>query len=177
MTDRLDLTPLPQRLAELGPSDEVLALVEAEHERWRNLHDRLIGIIAATIDVAVAHGVPLQQVLDEAVAGTRTGVPVPAQVEPTAIAALLRAHGSVGDVVESVDAVEFRHECGSGQKFWRDHPDTATVVAGEVDGVPAGRPRYCARCIHAIGAHAAGRWTVEPPEDPSGHCTWRVARP
>lgn len=176
---RLDLTPLPQRLAELAPPAEVMALVEAEHARWRDLHDRLIGIIAATIDVAVAHGVPLQQVLDEVVAGTQVGLGtlVSSQLDPVAIAALLRAHGSVGPVVQTPGAVEFHHECGSGLRYWRDHPDTLTVAEGEVEGVPAGRPRYCARCMNTIATHAGDRWTVQPPADTADHCTWRIAAP
>ncbi|MBP2369395.1 hypothetical protein [Pseudonocardia parietis] len=174
----LDLTPLPERLAALGPSPQVAALVEAEHARWRELHDRLIGIIAAAIDVAVDHGTPLQEVLDELVDRTRVGLDalVPDRIDPAAIAALLRAHGSTGTVHETADAVEFRHECGSGLRYWRDHPATATVGDGEVEGVPAERPRYCARCMHTIAGHGGGRWTVAPPADPAEHCTWRIAR-
>lgn len=173
----LHLDPLPDQLRRRRPPvpDDVLALVEAEHARWRQLHDRLVGLIAALLDVA-AEGRPVDDVIERLIA--RTQVPldslVDARIDPADIAALLRAHGSTGSVSVENDTTTFRHECGSGQRYWRDHPDAETVAEGEVPGVPAGRPRYCARCIRTIAGHGSGRWAVTPPTDPAGHCTWTV---
>jgi hypothetical protein len=176
--DGLHLEPLPDRLRRLDPPlpEDVLELVDEEHGRWRQLHDRLIGLIAALIDVAAADGRPLRDVIEALLAGTQVSLDtlVDARIDPEEIAALLRAHGSTGSVSVEDGTTTFRHECGSGQRYWRDHPDTPTVAEGEVPGVPGGRPRYCARCITTIAAHGRGQWTVDPPEDPQGHCTWTV---
>jgi len=175
----LHLDSLPERLRRRDPPvpADVLELVETEHARWRQLHDRLVGLIAALIDVAAADGRPVREIIEQLLAGTRVSLDtlVDARIDPEEIAALLRAHGSTGSVtVDEAGTTTFRHECGSGQRYWRDHPDTPTVAEGEVPGVPGGRPRYCARCISTIAAHGRGQWTVDPPEDPLGHCTWTV---
>ena len=181
-TEALHLDPLPERLRRRDPSvpADVLELVDAEHARWRQLHDRLVGLIAALIDVAAADGRPVREIIEQLLAGTRVSLDtlVDARIDPEEIAALLRAHGSTGSVtVDEAGTTTFRHVCGSGQRYWRDHPDTPRVAEGEVPGVPGGRPRYCARCISTIAAHGGGQWTVDPPEDPQGHCTWTVLPP
>lgn len=176
----LHLLPLPEQLRRLDPPvpPDVLALVEAEHARWRGLHDRLIALLAALLDVAVDGGRPVDEVIDELI--RRTTVPLDTLVatgsNPTDIAGLLRAHGSTGSVEVDGRTTVFRHECGSGLRYWRDNPDTPTVTDGEVPGVPAGRPRYCARCIRTITGHGPG-WAVDPPADPGERCTWTVAPP
>jgi hypothetical protein len=175
----LHLDPLPVQLRRHHPPvpEDVLELVDAEHARWRQLHDRLIGLIAALIDVA-ADGRPVREVIEQLLARTRVSLDtlVDARIDPEDIAGLLRAHGSTGSVtVADSGTTTFRHECGTGQRYWRDNPDTPLVAEGEVPGVPGGRPRYCARCISTISAHGGGQWTVEPPEDPEGHCTWTVS--
>lgn len=176
----LHLDPLPVQLRRRHPPvpEDVLRLVDAEHARWRQLHDRLVGLIAALIDVAAEDGRPVRDVIEALLAGTKVSLDtlVDARIDAEEIAALLRAHGSTGSVSVEVGTTTFRHECGSGQRYWRDHPDTPTVAEGEVPGVPGGRPRYCARCISTIAAHGRGQWTVDPPEDPEGHCTWAVVR-
>jgi hypothetical protein len=174
----LHLDPLPDRLRRHVPPlpEDVLAMVDEEHGRWRQLHDRLIGLIAALIDVA-ADGRPVREVIEELLAGTKVSLDtlVDARIDPAEIAALLRAHGSVGTVtVDEAGTTTFRHACGSGQRYWREHPDTPTVAEAEVPGVPGGRPRYCARCMSTIAAHGRGQWTVDPPGSPEGHCTWTV---
>ncbi|MFW3169308.1 hypothetical protein [Geodermatophilus sp. CPCC 206100] len=175
----LHLEPLPDRLRRRDPPvpPDVLALVEAEHARWRTLHDRLVGLIAALLDVAADDGRPVREVVDRLLAGTRVSLDtlVDARIDPAEIAALLRAHGSTGTVTAEDGATVFRHRCGSGQRYWADHPETPTVADGEVPGVPGGRPRYCARCIATISRHGGERWRVDPPADPTGHCTWTVA--
>jgi hypothetical protein len=74
----------------------------------------------------------------------------------------------------STETVTFKHDCGSGLAHWRNNVTVAKVAAGEVVGVPAGVPRYCARCIHTINAVGNGTWRVSPPESPAGRCTWEV---
>jgi len=48
------LVPLPQQLRALDPpvDPRVLAIVDAEHGRWRQLHDRLVALIVQLLDVA-----------------------------------------------------------------------------------------------------------------------------
>jgi hypothetical protein len=162
---RLDLIQLPELLRLLDPPvpAEVLALVDAEHAAWRGLHDRLIALIAAFVDDATDSGRPLQDVLEGAAARTTMGVDelVGTRIDAASIAALLRAHGSVGDVAVAEGSTVFRH------------PDLATVTEEEVVGVPAGRPRYCARCMHTISAFGDS-WSVEPPASPADTCMWTV---
>ena len=45
--DGLHLEPLHDRLRQLDPPlpEDVLELVDEEHGRWRQLHDRLIGLM------------------------------------------------------------------------------------------------------------------------------------
>ena len=172
----LHLLPLPEQLRRREPPvpADVLALVEAEHARWRQLHDRLIALIAALLDVAVAGGRPVAEVIDELIAGTTVPLDtLVAGLDPADIAGLLRAHGSTGSVTVDGPGTTFRHECGSGLRYWRDNPDTPKVAEGEVPGVPGGRPRYCARCIRTITGNGPG-WTVDPPADPGERCTWTV---
>jgi hypothetical protein len=83
--------------------------------------------------------------------------PVGSTIDAVEIAALLRAHGSVGTVAVDGDVTTFRHACGSGGRYWRDNPDVAKVADGEVPGVPGGRPRYCARCVRRSPPTAATR--------------------
>lgn len=176
----LSLSQLPDLLRQLDPpvSAEALALVEAEHASWRGLHDRLIALLAAFVDDAVEAGRPLQQVLEGAAARTTMGVDelVGTRVDAAGIASLLRAHGSLGEVEVIETATVFRHECGTGLALWRKHPGLATVKEGEVDGVPSGRPRYCARCMHTISAFQ-DRWVVSPPASPADTCTWTITEP
>lgn len=175
------LVPLPEQLRALDPpvDPRVLAIVDAEHGRWRQLHDRLIALIAALLDVA-ADDRPVDEVIARLIGGTTVGIDdlVGSTVDAVEIAALLRAHGSVGTVSVDEDAdgdvTTFRHACGSGGRYWRDNPDVAKVADGEVPGVPGGRPRYCARCVRSITAHGGDAWTVEPPAEPGEPCTWRV---
>ena len=180
--DGLHLLPLPDQLRRLDPPvpADVLALVEAEHARWRQLHDRLIALIASLLDVA-ADGRPVAEVIDALIAGTTVPLDtlVATGLDPADIAGLLRAHGSTGSVEVEAEVggagtrTTFRHECGTGLRYWRDNPGTPTVAEGEVPGVPGGRPRYCARCIRTITGHGPG-WTVDPPAGPEDHCTWTV---
>lgn len=176
-SDPLDLTPLPERLRRLDPPppDDVLALVEEEHARWRQLHDRLVALIAGLLDIAAA-GRPLAEVIDTLIGTAAVGLDelVGTRVEPAEVAALLRAHGSVGTAETRAGATVFRHACGSGGRHWLDNPDTPTVAAGEVPGVPEGRPRYCARCVRSIAVHGGGAWTVTPPPAPGIPCVWTV---
>ena len=171
------LVPLPQQLRALDPpvDPRVLAIVDAEHGRWRQLHDRLVALIAALLDVA-ADDRPVDEVIARLIGETTVGIDdlVGSTVDAVEIAALLRAHGSVGTVAVDGDVTTFRHVCGSGGRYWRDNPDVAKVAEGEVPGVPGGRPRYCARCVRAITAHGGDAWTVEPPAEPGEPCTWRV---
>jgi hypothetical protein len=173
----LHLLPLPDQLRRIDPPvpAEVLALVDAEHARWRQLHDRLVALIAALLDVAADGGRPVAEVIDALIAGTTVPLDtlVTAGLDPADIAGLLRAHGSTGAVDVDGARTTFRHECGSGLRYWRDNPDTPKVAEGEVPGVPGGRPRYCARCIRTITGHGPG-WTVDPPADPGERCTWTV---
>jgi hypothetical protein len=171
------LVPLPEQLRRLGVPDDVLALATAEHDTWRALHDRLIGLIAALLDLACRDR-PVAEVVDELIGAAAVPLDrlVGAAVDPAEVAALLRAHGSLGSVTTdaATGTVEFRHACGSGQRYWRGAPDAATVADGEVPGVPGGRPRYCARCVRAIAAHGGDAWTVAPPPDAVEPCVWRV---
>lgn len=176
----LHLVPLPEQLRRRRPAlpEDVLALVEAEHARWRQLHDRLIALIAALLDVATAGGRPVREVIDELIAATTVPLDtlVAAGLDPADVAGLLRAHGSTGTVEVDGARATFRHECGSGLRYWRDNPATPTVADGEVPGVPGGRPRYCARCIRTIAGHGPG-WRVTPPAGPEDRCTWTVDSP
>jgi hypothetical protein len=174
----LTLMQLPEQLAALDSpiAPEALELVRAEHQRWRELHDRLIALIAAFLDEAVEQGRALPDVLDAVVARTTVDVSdlVGMAVQAPAIAALLRAHGSTGSVQPGPSGrTEFRHQCGTGLALWRRSPDQPVIADGEVPGVPGGVPRYCARCMHSIGAFGDA-WRVTPPVSPSGHCTWTV---
>jgi hypothetical protein len=174
------LAPLPEQLRRLGAPDDVLALVTAEHDTWRELHDRLIGLIAALLDLACRDR-PVAEVIDDLIGSAAVPLDrlVSSGVDAGEVAALLRAHGSVGTATTdpATGDVEFRHACGTGQRYWRDVPDAATVADGEVPGVPGGRPRYCARCVRAITAHGGGAWTVSPPPDTVEPCVWRVQGP
>ena len=175
------LVPLPEQLRALDPpvDPRVLAIVDAEHGRWRQLHDRLVALIVQLLDVA-ADDRPVDEVIARLIGETTVGIDdlVGSTVDATEIAALLRAHGSVGTVTVEGDedgaVTTFRHACGSGGRYWRDNPDVAKVADGEVPGVPGGRPRYCARCVRSIAAHGGDAWTVEPPAEPGEPCTWRV---
>lgn len=173
------LLQLPDQLRrlEVDVPAEVLALVDAEHAGWRQLHDRLVALIASLLDVAVQDR-GLQEVIDQMIdaatveldelVGTTPGV--------DQIAALLRAHGSTGEVEQADGVTTFTHQCGSGLRYWKDNPDVVTVPEGEVAGVPGGRPRYCARCIRSITRHT-DTWRVDPPESPEQLCVWTVAAP
>ncbi|GJF02750.1 hypothetical protein [Pseudonocardia sp. D17] len=181
--EELHLRQLPDQLRALDPpvDPRVLALVEAEHARWRGLHDRLVALIVQLIDVAAdatdgEHAVDdvITRLIGETTVGIDDLVGSGAQVDPVEIAALLRAHGSVGTVTSVGQVTTFRHACGSGGHYWRDNPDVAKVADGEVPGVPGERPRYCARCIRSIAAHAHGAWTVTPPDEAEDLCTWQV---
>ncbi|GAA1866312.1 hypothetical protein GCM10009836_53410 [Pseudonocardia ailaonensis] len=171
----LHLDPLPEQLRKMGAPPEVQALVEAEHARWRQLHDRLVALIVQLIDVG-AEGRPVAEVIDELIGGATVGIDdlVGTTVDASEIAALLRSHGSVGEVDEQEDRTVFRHLCGSGGHYWRENPQVAMVAEGEVPGVPGDRPRYCARCVRSIEAHAGGAWTVDPPEHADQLCIWTV---
>lgn len=173
------LTPLPEQLRQRMPSvpEDVLTLVEEEHARWRQLHDRLIAMIAALIDVAASDGRPVLEVIEGVIAGTSVPLDtlVDARIDPVEIAGLLRAHGSMGSVTVAGATTTFRHECGTGLRYWRDNPDTPKVAEDEVPGVPEGSPRYCARCMYTIAGHGSDTWLVTPPADPSQFCTWTVS--
>jgi hypothetical protein len=177
MDAALELTQLPDLLRALDPpvSAEVLVLVDAEHAAWRGLHDRLIALLAAFVDDATEQGRPLQEVLEGAAARTTMGVDelVGTRVDAASIASLLRAHGSWGETEVTTDSTVFRHHCGTGLALWRKNPDLATISEGEVEGVPGGRPRYCARCMHTIGAFGDS-WQVSPPGSPAEVCTWTI---
>lgn len=180
--DEFDLRPLPERLAEAlaGDRPEALALVVGEHGRWHELHDRLIAIIAALLDDAVDRGEALAPLLERVIARSSVGVDelVGSVPTPESVAALLRSHHSVGTVETSPgEPVAFVHDCGSGLAYWRRNPQVTTVSADDVPGVPAGVPRYCARCIATIDAFGGGRWRVQPPAGPGGRCRWEVDRP
>lgn len=179
MTD-LHLDQLPDLLRALDPpvDERVLALVDAEHARWRGLHDRLVALIVELIDVA-AEDRPVAEVIDRLIDGTTVPIDdlVGSRVDAGEIAALLRAHGSRGTIEVDGDKTTFRHACGSGGHYWRSNPAVATVADGEVPGVPGDRPRYCARCVRSIAAHAGDAWTVQPPESPEQLCTWVVHGP
>lgn len=185
MTEELHLRQLPDQLRALDPpaDEQVLALVDAEHARWRVLHDRLVALIVELLDIA-AEDRPLADVIDRLIGGATVHIDdlVSAQVDPTEIAGLLRAHGSLGTVEVRDNAAggattTFKHACGSGGRYWRDNPDAITVEDGDVPGAPGGRPRYCARCVRSIAAHAGPAWTVDPPEAPGQPCTWVVTDP
>lgn len=176
MTDH-HLLQLPDQLRALDPpvDERVLALVDAEHARWRGLHDRLVALIVELLDVA-AEDRPVAEVIDRLIGGTTIPIDdlVGSRVDAAEIAALLRAHGSRGSVDVDGDTTTFTHACGSGGQYWRSNPSVATVADGEVPGVPGGRPRYCARCVRSIAAHAGDAWVVHPPEEPDQRCTWVV---
>lgn len=174
----LHLTPLPEQLRLMNPppAPEVLALVTEEHGRWRLLHDRLVSLIAGLLDIAATDR-SLVDIIATLIGEATVGLDelVGTQIEATEVAALLRAHGSVGTVEVDGDTTTFRHACGSGQRYWRENPATATVAEGEVPGVPGGRPSYCARCILSINAHGRGAWTVAAPASPDVPCVWTVS--
>ena len=171
------LTQLPDLLRALDPpvDERVLALVDEEHGRWRGLHDRLVALIVELLDVA-SDGRPVAEVITRLIDDTAVGIDslVGASVDPAEIAALLRAHGSRGTVEIDGETTTFRHACGSGGHYWREHPEVTTVADGEVEDVPGGRPRYCARCVRSIASHAGAAWQVTPPERAEDHCTWTV---
>jgi len=175
----LTLNQLPERLAESGAelAEPARTIVEDEFQAWRELHDRLIALIAAFLDDAVENGRPIADVLDSVVRRSSIGVTdlLGARIRPETVAALLRAHGSVGTVSSEAGQTTFRHECGTGLKLWRQNPTMPVLDDGEVPGVPGGTTRYCARCIHTISHGFGDAWRVAPPTDPSGHCTWSVA--
>jgi hypothetical protein len=177
----IHLNQLPDRLRSLYPPVDpaVLAIVDEEHGRWRTLHDRLVALIVELLDIA-SDGRPVAEVIDRLIGDTTVGIDSligaaeGGGVDAREIAALLRAHGSVG-TAETVGATTtFRHACGSGGHYWLEHPNVATVGDDEVAGVPGGRPRYCARCVRSIDAHAGGAWTVAPPSAAGELCTWTV---
>jgi hypothetical protein len=177
VTTEPHLRQLPDQLRLLGdrvPAD-VLELVETEHAGWRSLHDRLVALIASLLDVA-AQDRRLADVIDQLIDTATVELDELVSTAPDAaeIAALLRAHGSVGSVERTDEATVFTHECGSGLRYWKDNPDVLTIAEGEVDGVPGGRPRYCARCIRSIGRHSS-TWRVDPPAHPGQSCVWSVA--
>jgi hypothetical protein len=173
----LHLDQLPDQLRALDPpvDQRVLALVDAEHTRWRGLHDRLVALIVELVDVA-AEDRPVAEVIDRLIGGTTIPIDdlVGSRVDAGEIAALLRAHGSRGTVEVDGGTTTFRHACGSGGQYWRANPTVDLITDGEVPGVPAGRPRYCARCVRSIAAHAGDAWVVHPPESPEQLCTWVV---
>lgn len=174
------LVPLPDQLRQLDPAPEprVLAIVDAEHARWRALHDRLVALIVELLDLAVEDRA-VNDVIQRLIGETTISIDdlVGSRVDPVEIAALLRAHGSVGEVDITPEATTFVHQCGSGGRYWLENPQVATVSGGEVPGVPPAVPRYCARCIASIDAHAHGAWTVTPPDQPHHRCTWTVLTP
>ncbi len=177
-----DLRPLPERLSELLGDErpDVLALVGAEHASWHELHDRLIAIIVAFLDDAVESGEELGPLLERVVARSTVGVgELVGQVpDPESVAALLRAHHSVGiGSDDPAGTAVFDHDCGTGLAWWRRNPDAPTVADDEVSGVPGGVPRYCARCIVTIDSFSGGRWRVQPPPSPAGRCRWELDRP
>ncbi|MBN9098626.1 MULTISPECIES: hypothetical protein [unclassified Pseudonocardia] len=173
------LTQLPDLLRAVDPpvDERVLALVDAEYGRWRSLHDRLVALIVELLDVA-SDGRSVTEVITRLIDDTAVGIDdlvgSGTDVDAGEIAALLRAHGSRGTVEVDGPVTTFRHACGSGGHYWREHPDVTTVADGEVPGVPGGRPRYCARCVRSIAAHAGDAWRVTPPERPEDPCTWTV---
>lgn len=182
-TGELHLRQLPDQLRALDPpvDPRVLELVDAEHARWRGLHDRLVALIVQLIDVATdatgrEHAVNdvITRLIGETTVGIDDLVGSGVSVDPAEIAALLRAHGSVGTVSSVGPTTTFRHACGSGGHYWRDNPDVAMVADGEVPGVPGDHPRYCARCIRSIASHAGDAWTVTPPDAAEDLCTWQV---
>ena len=178
MNTELHLNSLTDQVASLldGERPEVLGAVSTAQQQWRGLHDRLIAIIAACVDEAVENGQELEPYLAAIHQRTSIGVEnlVSSTPNPTAIAALLRAHNSTGDVTIKKDMVVFDHQCGSGLVHWRSNPNVSKVLPGEVDGVPAGVPRYCARCMFTIANVGQGAWRVSPPSTPDGRCRWEI---
>jgi hypothetical protein len=178
MNTELHLNSLTDQVASLlgGERPELLEAVSTAQQQWRGLHDRLIAIIAACVDEAVENGQELEPYLAAIHQRTSIGVEnlVSSTPNPTAIAALLRAHNSTGDVTIKEDKVVFDHQCGSGLVHWRSNPNVSKVLPGEVDGVPAGVPRYCARCMFTIASVGQGAWRVSPPSTPDGRCRWEI---
>ncbi|MFC4945040.1 hypothetical protein [Pseudonocardia sp. GCM10023141] len=180
----LHLRQLPDLLRAFDPpvDPRVLALVDEEHGRWRALHDRLVALLVQLLDVA-SDGRPVTEVITRLIEDTSVGIDdlldpgAGTGVDAAEIAALLRAHGSLGTVAVDGPVTTFRHACGSGGRHWAANPDVTTVAEGEVPGMPGGRPRYCARCVTSIRAHAGDAWTVAPPEAPGQPCTWTVTNP
>lgn len=172
------LEPLSRtvELALEGRYPMVLAAVREAEATWKGLHDRLIAIIVGFLDEAVEQGAELSEVLEAVRRRTTVAVPDTSSSAPSPlkIAALLRSHGAVGTVHHRDESVEFEHSCGSGQHHWRNNPSVAKVKPGEVDGVPAGLPRYCARCIDTVNALGTGGWQITPPESVEGRCRWTV---
>jgi len=181
MEDALHLTPVASQVETLlaGREPEVLVLVQDAQDRWKGLHDRLIAIIAACIDDAVDNGAELAPLLNRIHERTSVGVDQLVSATPSAgsVAALLRTHNSTGSVTRDADVVVFEHECGSGLVHWRNNPGVTKVREGEVPGVPAGVPRYCARCMNTIAAVGKGSWRVTPPTSPDGRCRWELDSP
>ena len=181
MEDALHLTPVASQVETLlaGREPEVLALVQDAQDRWKGLHDRLIAIIAACIDDAVDNGAEPAPLLNRIHERTSVGVDQLVSATPSAesVAALLRTHNSRGSVTRNADVVVFEHECGSGLVHWRNNPGVTKVREGEVPGVPAGVPRYCARCMNTIAAVGKGSWRVTPPTSPDGRCRWELDSP
>ncbi|MFM8958060.1 MAG: hypothetical protein ACKOJH_11735 [Actinomycetota bacterium] len=159
-----------------GEHPEVLAAVRDAQNTWKGLHDRLIAIIVGFLDDAVQQGSDLAELLERVRLRTTVGVPntATAAPDPHKIAALLRSHGAVGSVHVTESAVVFEHACGSGQQYWRNHPETPKTREGEVPGVPAGLPRYCARCIDTVDALGTAGWLVTPPSSLEERCRWTV---
>src|SRR5262245_38426554 len=97
MAEPLHLRTLPEQLRRLAPPvrPDGLALGDAEHAQWRQLHDRLVALIAVLIDVAATDR-RLDEVIDAVIEGASVGLDelVGARVTPAQVAALLRAHGS-----------------------------------------------------------------------------------
>ena len=103
------LVPLPQQLRALDPpvDPRVLAIVDAEHGRWRQLHDRLVALIVQLLDIA-ADDRPVDEVIARLIGETTVGIDdlVGSTVDAVEIAALLRAHGSVGTVAVDGDVTD-----------------------------------------------------------------------
>ena len=177
--DPLDIRSFEERVDELlaGPAEQARRSILTEYDRWHGLHDRLVSIIAALIDDAVEQGAELAPLLERTRERTEVAVDdlVGRSPTPETVAALLRSHHSVGSATQERGTVSFLHQCGSGLAHWRRAPDTALLHEDEVPGVPAGVPRYCARCITTIHAAGAGHWRVSPPRSPYGEpCLWEV---
>jgi len=178
MNDVPHLRPVSMQVEQRlnGEHPEVMRLISESEQQWKALHDRLISIISACLDEAVERGVNLEAFLGGVHRRSSVGVErlVSTRPTPESVASLLRSHHSVGEVRVGEGTVIFEHDCGSGLVHWRNNPDVAKVREGEVAGVAAGVPRYCARCIHTITAVGQGSWRVTPPRSTAERCTWEV---